>query len=215
MGVAIHARTVEVILQVVLLAGSHADVGNVRERVELAAKREPRLARRRTVPPLIEPPARDARRERVGEHRGARRLAPVARIVRTVDQLSPETIRTLELQQRLHHRVVPLEDPCAVFTLSRHAVEDERHARRHPPVAAAPHILDVRRMVEESSRRPFLQLKRVEVETHLLCRTIDVLTVARGAERLTLQHGDHVHVVDPETSLRRVSLCPEILLRLF
>ena len=43
---------------------------------------------------------------------------------------------------------------------------------------------------------------------------LDVGAVARRAVGLALEHGDHVHVVDPKTRLRRVPALPELLLLL-
>ena len=213
-GVAVHARPVEVVLEVVLLAGPHAHVGDVREGVEPRAERKPSPARRRAVLRRVEPAARDARRERIREHRRAGRLAPVARVRRPVHELAPEAVRALVLQERRHHRAVAFQDARAVFAVLRQPVEDERHAGGHPAVAAPPHVLHVGRVVEEALRRAVLQLQLVEVEAHLARRAVDVGAPARRAERLALEDGNHVHVVDPEARLRRVALCPVGLLHL-
>jgi hypothetical protein len=71
------------------------------------------------------------------------------------------------------------------------------HARGEPAVAAAPEVVDVGRVVEEAVG--LLQL--VEVGDHLVRVAVEVLAVAGGAVGLELQHGEHVHVVDPEAGL--------------
>ena len=52
-------------------------------------------------------------------------------------------------------------------------------------------------MVEEAVG--LLQL--VEIGDHLLCVAVEILLVAGGAIGLELQHGEHVHVVDPVARL--------------
>ena len=206
MGVAVHLRALEVVFEVVALAGAHAHAGDVAPLVHASAEREVRAARGGTVLRAVEPSAPHTHEIRIREHCGARGLAPVARIVRTIYKLAPESVLALVLEKRLHHQEIAFHDARTVRAVLRQLVEEERHPRRHPAVAAPPDERHVRRMVEEALRGSVLELEPVEVEDHLRRRALDVLSVARRAVRLALERGDHVHVVDPEARLHRKPL---------
>ena len=75
--------------------------------------------------------------------------------------------------------------------------EDLGHAGGEPAVAAAPEEGDVFGVVEEAVGL----LKAVEVGDHFFGVAVEVLLVSGGAIGLELQHGEHVHVVDPEAGL--------------
>ena len=71
------------------------------------------------------------------------------------------------------------------------------HAGGDPAVAASPEVLHVGSVEEEAVG--LLQL--VEIGDHLLRVAVEILLVAGGAIGLELQHGEHVHVVDPVARL--------------
>src|SRR6187399_2823809 len=68
------ARPVQIVLQIVLLAGAHADFTHQSLRREIAHEGDPRLAGRGTVGLFGEPAVLHAGDERIGEHGGARSL---------------------------------------------------------------------------------------------------------------------------------------------
>jgi hypothetical protein len=74
-----------------------------------------------------------------------------------------------------------------------------RHAGGKPAVAATPEVLHVGRVEEE----PVGLLQAVQIDDHLVRIAVKIFAVAGGAVRLQLQHGEHIHVVDPEAGLGR------------
>ena len=87
-----------------------------------------------------------------------------------IDELTPQAVLALVLEQRRHHLPVPVEDARARRVICRQRSEQLCRPRRHPAVAAAPVERRIGRVEEQAVRL----LQPVEIGHHRLRRAIDV-----------------------------------------
>src|SRR5258708_5745885 len=87
---------------------AHANIGYISVFVYVLNQSEPGLARRRSIRLALQPTILHPRDHREGEHARARSLGPCFRMI---DELAPQSVIALILQQRGHHLLVTCEYP--------------------------------------------------------------------------------------------------------
>src|SRR2546429_7546887 len=112
-----------------------------------------------------------------------------------IDQLTPETVIALILEQRRHHFLVSRNNARAFGMVLWQRAKQLSHARRYPTVAATP----IERRIRCVIKKAVWLLQLVKISSHRGSCAIDVTRVFGRAVRLHLHGGDHVHVVDPVT----------------
>lgn len=143
---------------------------------------------------FIEPAVTDAHGHGEDEHAGARGFIPVLGAV-DVDELAPHAVFVLEFEEACHHFFVAIEDGGAVGMIIGEDGEEFGHADGEPAVAAAPVVGGVGGMEEEAVGL----LEGFEVGEDFFGVAIAVGFVAGDAVGLSLERGDHEHVIDPVT----------------
>ncbi len=156
----------------------------------MADQPEPCPARRRSVHGGVEPAVLHAGDHREREHARARSFGPGLGVI---DELAPQAVIALVLEQRGHHLVITVHDPAPLRVRARQRAQQLRHAGGDPAVAAAPE----KRRVGCMEEQPVRLLEAVEICRHGPGGAVEVHGIAGRAEGLGLQQRDHVHVVDP------------------
>src|SRR5437763_8374213 len=140
---------------------------------------QPRLTRGWTISLRRQPAILYTGDHGESEHAGARSLGPAFGMI---DELTPQAVFTLELEQRGHHLLIAIKDARAPRMIFRQRAQQFSHSGRDPSVAAAPVKWRVGRVKEKAVR--LLQL--VEISSHRCGSAIEIPGVMRRAIRLHL-----------------------------
>ena len=138
---------VEVILMVVFLICSFADVGDIPLSIDVFYQCQPRFSRGRSIRFGIKPTIFDARNHRKRKHACRRRFRPRRWVV---NQLPPHTVGGLIFEERCHHFAVAVPDFIVIRIGFRQNAEQFGHAHRHPTVAASPKKRHVGRVIKQA-----------------------------------------------------------------
>ena len=85
--------------------------------------------------------------------------------------------------------------------------EQLRHTRCHPSISTSPIVRNIRSMIEKSIRT----LQLVQVHNHFFRCPVNIFTVFCHFVCVGLHNRNHIHVINPQTCLPRISFFQPIL----
>src|SRR2546428_14169461 len=108
---------------------------------------QPCFPRGWTISLRRQPAVFDPGDHRESEHAGARSLGPAFGMI---DELTPQAVFALELEQRGHHLLVTIKNARAPRMIFRKQAQQLSHPCRHPSVATAPVKWRISRVKEKA-----------------------------------------------------------------
>ena len=114
-----------------------------------------------------------------------------------IDQLTPQAIFALILEERGHHLFITIKDARAPWMVFGKRAKQLSHSRRNPAIASAP----IEWRVGRVKKKTIWLLQFVEVRGHCGSSPIEIFDVTRRPKGLHLDRRNHVHVIYSITRL--------------
>src|SRR6185369_4364486 len=137
-------RAIDVVLELCLLVwpyfgvclvGPHTNVAHICCSINMCYPPPPGSACGGTISLCRQPAILDPGNHRKRKHAGARSLRPDFRMI---DELTPQSIVSLILEQRRHHLSITFQYARALRVLLRQRTQQLSHPRCYPTIAASP-----------------------------------------------------------------------------
>ena len=113
----------------------------------------------------------------------------------------PQAIGRLILFQAFHHSAIAMQDAWTVFTIFGQTTQQLCHTGSHPAITSTPIERNIRCMIEKTIRT----LQFIQIHHHFSGSTVYIFTITGNSISLSLYNRNHIHIVNPQTSLPGIS----------